>query len=76
MRLHDLLVTHKSHHPIFLQRALDLSKVVASEEYHVYEEFFGRAGDPYRLEAYLSNVREASLAALQSGSGSTFVVKV
>ncbi|ORX40632.1 nuclear pore protein 84/107 [Kockovaella imperatae] len=76
VRLHDLLVAHKAHQPILLQRALDLSKVVAAEEYHVYQEFFGRSGgDPYRLSAYLERIREASLEALKSGSGAAFVVK-
>lgn len=59
--------------PPFLQQALDLTKVVADEDNHVYEEFIHREGQPYRLIAYLDRVREASLAALESGSGSAFV---
>ena len=62
--------------PALLQQALDLTKLVAAEENHVYEEFFGRDENPYRLVAYLERVREASLAALEGGSGNAFVVRI
>jgi hypothetical protein len=58
-----------------LQQALNLTKLVAREELHVYEEFFGVDDRPYRLVAYLERVREASMASL-GGGGTAFVVKV
>lgn len=67
MRLHSLLMAHRQTFPHLLQQALDLTKIVASEEYQVYPEFFDREGEPYRLVAYLDRVREASLAALEGG---------
>ena len=72
LALHNLLMSHHRTHPPFLQRALNLSMVVAAQENHVYEEFFGRNGGPYRLIGYLDKIREASLAALEGGSGSAF----
>jgi nuclear pore complex protein Nup107 len=76
LRLHHRLVDNRIHLPDarLLQRALDLTKLVAAEEYHVYEEFLGRDDRPYRLVAYLDQVREASLAALADGGASPFVV--
>jgi nuclear pore complex protein Nup107 len=74
LRLHTLLMSQRHLSPSLLQSALDLTKVVATEENHVYSEFFTWSGEPYRLVAYLDRVREASLAALESGSGSAFVV--
>jgi nuclear pore complex protein Nup107 len=76
LRLHSLLFTHRSLFPVLLQQALDLSKIVAAEDNHVYEEFLERDGEPYRLIAYLDKIREAGLAAVQSGSGSAFAVAV
>ena len=76
LRLHRQLVDNKNYLPDarLLQRALDLTKLVAAEQYHVYEEFLGRDDKPYRLVAYLESVREASLAALADGSSNPFVV--
>jgi nuclear pore complex protein Nup107 len=76
LRLHTLLFTHRKSYPHLLQQALDLTKIVADEDNHCYEEFFGRGGegdDPFRLIAYLERVREAGMAALEAGSGSAFV---
>lgn len=73
LRLHNLLLSHRVHFPVLLQQALDLTKIVAAEEFHVYQEFLGRDDNPYRLIAYLERVREASLAALEGGSGSAFI---
>ena len=73
LRLHNLLISQRHHFPLLLQYALDLTKIVAAEEFHVYEEFFGRDDNPYRLIAYLERIREAGLGALEGGSGSAFV---
>ena len=74
LALHDVLMAHYSNYSAFLQRALNLSKVVAAQEHHVYEEFFGRSGNPYRLIGYLEKIREASLAVLEGRSGSAFQI--
>lgn len=66
-----MLIANHKHEPILLQQALDLSKTVAEEDNHVYEEFFGRGNNPGRLVTYLENLREASILSLQSG-GSPF----
>lgn len=66
MRLHNLLMSNRHIHPPFLQHALDLTKIVADEDYHVYEEFFGKGDNPYRLVAYLERIRECSIEALSS----------
>ncbi len=73
LRLHNLLMSQRHHFPALLQQALDLTKIVAAEENHVYEEFLGRDENPYRLIAYLERMREASLAALEGGSGNAFL---
>lgn len=75
MRLHKRLVDDRHRFPQLLQEALDLTKIVASEEYHVYEEFLGRDNRPYRLYSYLDHVREASMFALEGGSTDPFRVK-
>ncbi|RSH80942.1 Nucleoporin nup84 [Apiotrichum porosum] len=72
LRLHNRLVDNRELFPALLQRALDMTKLVAAEDYHVYEEFLGSDDKPYRLVAYLDRVREASMAALQSGSPDPF----
>lgn len=76
LRLHHRLVDNRGTLPDarLLQRALDLTKLVAAEEYHVYDEFLGRDQNPFRLVAYLEQVREASLAALEDGGTDPFVV--
>ena len=75
MRLHNLIVSQRHHSSSYLQRALDLSKIVAAEDNHVYEEFFGKEGSPYRLIAYLERVKEASLAVLETGSSNPFEIQ-
>ncbi|BEI86919.1 hypothetical protein CcaverHIS002_0702650 [Cutaneotrichosporon cavernicola] len=72
MRLHTLLVEHHTRFPQLLQDALDMTVLVASQEYHVYEEFIGRDTDASRLVAYLDHVREASMSALAAGSSDPF----
>lgn len=69
LRLHNLLITHSALFPNLIQTALELTKVVAREDNHVYEEFFGGAsGDGAgRLGVYLERVREAGMMALQMG---------
>lgn len=67
MRLHNLLMTHQSANPELLEKALNLTKIVASEEHSVYAEFLGHEDDTYRLVAYLDKVREASLVSLERG---------
>lgn len=67
MRLHNLLMTHQSAIPELLEKALNLTKIVASEEHSVYAEFLGHEDDTYRLVAYLEKVREASLVSLERG---------
>jgi nuclear pore complex protein Nup107 len=69
MRLHNLLMTHQSAIPELLDKALNLTKIVASEEHSVYAEFLGHEDDTYRLVAYLEKVREASLVSLERGGG-------
>jgi nuclear pore complex protein Nup107 len=69
MRLHNLLMTHQSAIPELLEKALNLTKIVASEEHSVYAEFLGHEDDTYRLVAYLEKVREASLVSLERGGG-------
>jgi nuclear pore complex protein Nup107 len=69
MRLHNLLMTHQSAIPELLDKALNLTKIVASEEHSVYAEFLGHEDDTYRLVAYLDEVREASLVSLERGGG-------
>lgn len=76
MRLHTLLFENRKRFPQLLQEALDLTKVVAAEDYHVYEEFLGRDNVATRLIAYLNSVRAASMAALQGGSTDAFRVKL
>ena len=66
-RLHALLTSPSVVSPALLQRALDLSKTVASEQYHVYQEFFGTGSNPNRLVSYLDKIREASLQSLKLG---------
>lgn len=68
MRLHGLLMTHRPAFPVLLQKSLDLTKTVASEEYGVYAEFLGLENDTGRLVAYLEKVREASLISLELNS--------
>jgi nuclear pore complex protein Nup107 len=59
-------MTHRTTFPNLLQQALDLTKIVASEAYHVYPDFLDKnEGEPYKLVAYLDRVREASLAAME-----------
>lgn len=41
LRLHALLMSHQSAYPDLLHTAMALVKVVAREEYHVYEDFLG-----------------------------------
>jgi hypothetical protein len=53
-----------------LQKALDLIKTIASEEYGVYAEFLGQENDTSRLVAYLEKVREASLISLELNGAS------
>jgi len=65
MRLHNLLMTHQPSFPPLLEKALDLTKVVASEDYGVYAEFLGHGDDTYRLAVYLEKIREASLISLE-----------
>jgi nuclear pore complex protein Nup107 len=67
MRLHTLLMTHQSAIPELLEKALDLTKIVASEEHGVYAEFLGHEDDTYRLVAYLDKIRQASLVSLERG---------
>ena len=74
LRLHAVLTTHHAFSPNLLQRALDLTKIVADEENRVYAEFFGRGSNPYRLVAYLDKVREAALLSLKTG-GTAFQVR-
>lgn len=74
LRLHQTLIENKDYFPVLLQRALDMSKLVASEKYHIFTEFLGHDDRPYRLVAYLEKVCEASLEALKSGSSNPFVV--
>ena len=69
-----MLVAHCGHAPALLQKALDLSKVVAEEDNHVYEEFFGRGSNPARLVAYLDNLRDASILSLKQAGGPFEVV--
>jgi nuclear pore complex protein Nup107 len=75
LRLHHVLVDNRARLPDapLLQRALDLTKLVAAEEHHVYDEFLGQDDRPFRLVAYLDRVREASLDALAAGSMSPFI---
>jgi hypothetical protein len=54
---------------VFLQKALDLTKTVASEEYGVYAEFLGLENDTLRLVSYLEKVREASLISMELQAG-------
>ncbi|ORY33501.1 putative nuclear pore complex protein [Naematelia encephala] len=77
LRLHTLLMSHASRFPQLKQQALDLTKVVAAEENHIYEEFFGWGQEQGagRLVVYLEKVREAGLEALKTESGSAFVVR-
>lgn len=65
MRLHALFLSQHIHAPIFVQKALDLSKIVAEEDNHVYQEFFGKGSNPFRLIAYLEKLRDASLLSLE-----------
>lgn len=65
MRLHNLLMTHQSTIPELLEKALNLTKVVASEEHGLYAEFLGHEDDTFRLVAYLEKIREASLVSLE-----------
>lgn len=69
MRLHSLLLTHHQAFPILLQKALDLTKTVASEDYGVYAEFLGLENDTTRLVSYLEKIREASLISLERNAG-------
>lgn len=69
MRLHSLLVSHYQAFPIFLQKALDLTKTVASEDYGVYAEFLGLENDTARLVMYLEKVREATLISMEMSGG-------
>lgn len=69
MRLHNLLMTHQMAIPELLEKALNLTKIVASEEYSVYAEFLGHEDDTYSLVAYLDKIREASLVSLERGGG-------
>ncbi|KAL7418442.1 Nucleoporin nup84 [Cryptotrichosporon argae] len=72
LRLHARLMDNRVHFATLLQQAIDLSKLVAAEDNHVYEEFFSRATGPDRLAAYLDKAREASMAALEAGSRDPF----
>jgi nuclear pore complex protein Nup107 len=58
-------MTHQSSFPTLLEKALNLTKVVASEDYGVYAEFLGHEDDTYRLAVYLDKIREASLVSLE-----------
>lgn len=77
LRLHNLLVTHSTMFPGLIQTALDLTKVVAQEDNHVYEEFFDTASSngenvgAGKLGVYLDRVREVAMIALKS-SGTAF----
>ena len=84
LRLHDLLFAHREAFPRLLQQAMDLTKIVADEDNHIYEEFLGPSrvtrksgrGGPAtgaeKLVVYLEKIREVGLAMLQSGSESAF----
>jgi nuclear pore complex protein Nup107 len=58
-------MTHQPSFPTLLEKALNLTKVVASEDYGVYAEFLGHEDDTYRLAVYLDKIREASLVSLE-----------
>jgi nuclear pore complex protein Nup107 len=58
-------MTHQPSFPALLEKALNLTKVVASEDYGVYAEFLGHEDDTYRLAIYLDKIREASLVSLE-----------
>lgn len=75
VRLHQLLFQTRSLFPSYvswpdksddsnLQRALDLTKLVADERLHIYEEFMGSRTQPVRLMRYLDLVRVAATALL------------
>lgn len=55
---------------------MDLTKVVAKEDNHVYEEFFSGdvGGGGGRLVVYLERIREVGMLGLKSG-GSAFQIK-
>lgn len=69
MSLHNLLLSLQSADPDLLEKALNLTKIVASEEHGVYVEFLGHKDDTYRLVAYLDKIREASSVSLERGGG-------
>lgn len=70
LRLHTLLISHSQFFPDLVQTALELTKTVAREDNHVYEEFLGggAGGDGVgKLGVYLERVREAGMMAIQMG---------
>jgi nuclear pore complex protein Nup107 len=58
-------MSHQEAIPGLLEKALYLTKIVASEEHSVYAEFLGHEDDTYRLVAYLDRIREASQVSLE-----------
>ncbi|GAA5880076.1 hypothetical protein JCM3774_003301 [Rhodotorula dairenensis] len=77
-RLHRALFETSSLIPSNLERCLTLATLVADERFQLYVEFVAATAAevdtaPLGLKAYLSEVREASLASLERGTG-PFVV--
>ncbi|GAA5961845.1 hypothetical protein JCM8115_001441 [Rhodotorula mucilaginosa] len=73
-RLHRALFETSSLIPTNLERCLLLAALVADERFQLYLEFVAATPAeidtaPLGLKAYLSEVREASLASLERGSG-------
>ncbi|KAK4685830.1 hypothetical protein P7C73_g4306, partial [Tremellales sp. Uapishka_1] len=64
---------HRQHDPLPRQ-ALDLTKLVMTEDLHVYEEFFDRENNPFKLITFLERVKSTSMMILQTGSQSPFVL--
>ncbi|WVQ67012.1 uncharacterized protein L199_005204 [Kwoniella botswanensis] len=79
LQLHQLLIQKSTTFPELLDKALELIKIVAKEDNHLYEEFLpsstgGGAGEG-KLGLYLERVREVGMVALKVGKGGLFGVR-
>nr|XP_019044194.1 nuclear pore complex protein Nup107 [Kwoniella bestiolae CBS 10118]OCF23124.1 nuclear pore complex protein Nup107 [Kwoniella bestiolae CBS 10118] len=76
LQLHQLLLLRSDTFPELLDKALELIKIVAKEDNHLYEEFLPSQGSGEgKLGVYLEKVREVGMVCLRVGKGGLFGVR-
>ncbi|WWC91661.1 uncharacterized protein L201_006607 [Kwoniella dendrophila CBS 6074] len=82
LQLHELLISKVESLPendILIEKLLELIKIVAKEQNHLYEEFLStnseQSNNNIKLETYLEKIRQVGLICLKNGKGDLFGVK-